>query len=122
MEENAWPPNQPKEFTPLLLIHHQGPHTIVHSAALAKVIQRGSVDDLMLTSRDNAPNHHTLRLHGEEVLDVKRILESGDLTKCLIDILAPVEMFSIYTTLTKGQRPSFKEFLQQARPSFVKTF
>ena len=31
-------------------------------------------------------------------------------------------MFSIYTTLTKGQRPAFKGFLRQEQPSFLQTF
>jgi len=36
----TWPPNQPKEFTPLLLIHHQNQHTLKEENApqLATVI------------------------------------------------------------------------------------
>jgi len=28
LDENTWPPNQPKDFTPLLLVYHQGEHSI----------------------------------------------------------------------------------------------
>jgi len=31
-------------------------------------------------------------------------------------------MFSIYTTLTKGQRPAFRQFLRQEKPSILQTF
>jgi len=31
-------------------------------------------------------------------------------------------MFSIYTTLTKGQQPAFKQFLRQEQPSILQTF
>jgi len=77
-EEDTWPPKQPKQFTPLLIIHHQGDHTIKQSTTLAK-LQSGGI-----TSTDKyhqLDSHESLR----DVLDVSKI------TKQLADILAPLE-------------------------------
>ena len=34
-EEETWSPDQPKNFTPLVLIHHQGQHTMKQATAVA---------------------------------------------------------------------------------------
>ena len=43
--KDTWPPNQPKEFTPLLLIHHQDQHTADEETALqlSKLVQSGGI-------------------------------------------------------------------------------
>ena len=81
VEEDAWPPKQPKQFTPLLLIHHRGQHTIKQSTILAK-LQSGGI-----TSTDSVPKFHRLDSHGSlrEALDVSKM------TKQLVDILAPLQ-------------------------------
>ena len=82
-EEDAWPPKQPKQFTPLLFIHHQGQHTIKHSTALA---QLQSVGDL--TSTDSVPKCHQLDSSHESL---REVLDASKMTKQLVDILAPLE-------------------------------
>ena len=57
--------------------------------------------------------HHVTQLPAREELVVLR-------EKFWSDIHA--NMFSIYTTLTKGQRPAFKQFIRQEQPSFLQTF
>ena len=83
VEEDAWPPKQPKQFTPLLFIHHQGQHTIKHSTALA---QLQSVGDL--TSTDGVPKCHQLDSSHESL---REVLDTSKMTKQLVDILAPLE-------------------------------
>jgi len=83
-DEDAWPPNQPKDFTPLLLVHHQGRHTIEHSNALAK-IQASGVDNLAFT--DSVPKCHQQDYHES----LKETLDASKMTKQLADILAPLE-------------------------------
>ena len=33
VDEDSWPPNKPKDFTPLLLIYHLGQHTFEQTTA-----------------------------------------------------------------------------------------
>jgi len=82
-DEDAWPPNQPKDFTPLLLVHHQGRHTIEHSTALAK-IQASGIDNLASTG---VPKCHQQDNHKS----LKEALDASKMTKQLVDILAPLE-------------------------------
>ena len=37
-DEETWPPDQPKHFTPLVLIHHQGKHSTKQPTVVAQVI------------------------------------------------------------------------------------
>ena len=84
VEEDAWPPKQPKQFTPLLLVHHQGEHNIKQSTALAK-LQSGGIDHL--TSTDSVPKCHQLDSHES----LTEVLDASKMTKQLVDILAPLE-------------------------------
>jgi len=46
IDEDEWPPNQPKSFTPLLLLYHQNQHTQEEETVLqfAKTVQSSSFD------------------------------------------------------------------------------
>ena len=84
IEEDAWPPKQPKQFTPLLFIHHQGQHnTIKHSTMLAKLQSGGD-----LTYTDSVPKCHQLDSSHESL---REVLDASKMTKQLVDILAPLE-------------------------------
>ncbi|XP_065889069.1 protein NLRC3-like [Dysidea avara] len=85
VEEDAWPPKQPKQFTPLLLVHHQGEHNIKLSTALAK-LQSGGIDHL--TSTDSVPKCHQLDSSHESL---REVLDVSKMTKQLVDILAPLD-------------------------------
>ncbi|XP_065888438.1 protein NLRC3-like [Dysidea avara] len=85
VEEDTWPPKQPKQFTPLLLVHHQGEHNIKQSTALAK-LQSGGIDHL--TSTDSVPKCHQLDSSQESL---RVVLDTSKMTKQLVDILAPLE-------------------------------
>ena len=43
-DDDTWPPKQPKSFTPLLLIHHQGSHTAEQVTAMAELMYTGKID------------------------------------------------------------------------------
>ena len=60
-DEETWPPDQPKNFTPLVLIQHQGQHTMKQATAVAQVIQTGDIDEITsnwLASNQSVPKHH----------------------------------------------------------------
>ena len=75
VDHDTWPPKQPKSFTPLLLIHHQGDHTPEQVTAMAELMYAGKV---ALVTVDQSP--------------VKRIkLHTSKATKEIGEILAPLE-------------------------------
>ena len=85
-DEETWPPDQPKNFTPLVLIHHQGQCTTKQATAVAQLIQTGDIDEITsLASNRSVPKHH----HKLEPL--QEVLDSSTVTKELAEILAPLE-------------------------------
>ena len=87
-DEEAWPPDPPKTFTPLVLIQHQGYRNIKQSTAMAEFVERGHIDKVVsVTTTDTLPTHLKLDSHQplQEVLDTSKI------TKEVAEILAPLE-------------------------------
>ena len=88
-DEETWPPDQPKNFTPLVLIHHQGQHSMKQATAVARVIQTGGIDKITsLASDRSVPKYHP-KLDSHEPL--QEVLDSSTVTKELAEILAPLE-------------------------------
>ena len=88
-DEETWPPDQPKNFTPLVLIHHQGQHSMKQATAMAQLIQTGDIDEVTsLASNRSVPTNHP-KLDSHEPL--QEVLNSSTVTKELTEILAPIE-------------------------------
>ena len=88
-DEETWPPDQPKNFTPLVLIHHQGQHSMKQATAMAQLIQTGDIDDITsLASNQSVPTNHP-KLDSHKPL--QEALDSSTVTKELTEILAPLE-------------------------------
>ena len=88
VDEEAWPPEPPKAFTPLVLIQHQGHRTLKQSTAMAEFVERGHIDKIVsLTKTDTLPKRPKLDSHQplQEVLDTSKV------TKEVAEILAPLE-------------------------------
>ena len=91
VDEDAWPPQQPKTFTPLLLIQHRGHRNLKQSTAIAEYVERGHIDKVAsVTSTDTLPKHPKLDSHqpSQEVLDTSKV------TKEVAEILAPLQTSS----------------------------
>ena len=91
VDKDAWPPEQPKTFTPLLLIQHQGHRNLKQSTAMAEYVERGHIDKVAsVTSTDTLPKHPKLDSHQplQEVLDTSKV------TKEVAEILAPLQTSS----------------------------
>ena len=86
VEDEAWPPESPKTFTPLVLIQHQGHRNLKQSTAMAEFVERGHIDKVA-TGGNTLPTHHKLHSHQplQEVLDTSKV------TKEIAEILAPLE-------------------------------
>ena len=88
-DEETWPPDQPKNFTPLVLVHHRGQHSMKQTSAMAQVIQTGDIDEITsLASKKSVTKHHPKLVSHESLQEV---LDSSTVTKELTEILAPLE-------------------------------
>ena len=75
-DEETWPPDQPKKFTPLVLIHHQGQHS------------KKQATNTSLASNQSVPTNRS-KLDSHEPL--QEDLGGSTVTKELTEILAPLE-------------------------------
>ena len=82
-DEETWPPDQPKNYTPLVLIHHQGQHSMRQVTAIPQLIQTGNIDKIASLGVDQSvPKYHP---------KLQEVLNSSTVTKELAEILAPLE-------------------------------
>ena len=87
-DEETWPPDQPKNFTPLALIHHQGQHGMKQATAMAQLIQTGDIDEITsLDSKQSVSRHHPKQDSHESLQEV---LDNSTVTKEFTEILAPL--------------------------------
>ena len=83
----AWPPEPPKTFTPLVLIQHQGHRTLKQSTAITEFVERGHIDRVVSATKTDTLRRSKLDSHQplQEVLDTSKV------TKEVAEILAPLE-------------------------------
>ena len=82
VDEEAWPPVQPKTFIPLVLIQHQGDHNLKQSVAMARFVEQGYIDKVVSSA---VPRHLDSHEPLQEVLDTSKV------TKKVAEILVPLE-------------------------------
>ena len=88
IDDDAWPPEQPTSFTPLLLIHYQGHRTPEQVTTLAKLMHTGDIGKVALvTSQQSGMKHAKLGNHEK----FEKAFESSRTTKEIEEILAPLE-------------------------------
>ena len=73
IDEEAWPPELPDIFTPLVLIHYQGIRNFEQSAAMAEFVGRGCINDVMTKSSNNVASKYHEPL--QEALDASTVTE-----------------------------------------------
>ena len=88
VDHDTWPPKQSKNFTPLLLIHHQGDHTPEKVTAMAELMYAGDIDKVTSVTGNQCANKH-IKLDGCDKF--QRVLDTSKATKEIIEILAPLE-------------------------------
>ena len=89
--EDTWPPEQPKDFTPVVLMYYEEQPTLEHATAITEALHTGdithviSVDNGQLLPQPFAvDNHHVLR----------EIHKTSKVTRNLADILVSLELSS----------------------------
>ena len=75
----TWPPDQSKNFTPLVLIHHQGQHSMKQPTVVAQVIQTADIDNITTMAGNQSVSKHHPKLDSYEPL--KGVLDSSMVTK-----------------------------------------
>ena len=88
VDDDAWPPEQPTSFTPLLLIHYQGPHTLEQVTAMAELTCKGDIGEVTLVTGQQSGIKHA-KLDGHEKFE--KAFETSRTTKEIKEILAPLE-------------------------------
>lgn len=81
VNEKTWPPNRVKDYTPLVLIHHQDLHTAKQSAAIAKFVHSGEIHEVV--SKTNS----TKRYKFEVDEPAKELVNTSKITKDISEIL-----------------------------------
>ena len=88
VDDDAWPPEQPTNFTPLLLIHHQGPCTREQVTAVAELKYTGDIHKVAsVTGQQSGIRHAKLGSYEK----FEKALETSRTTKEIEEILAPLE-------------------------------
>ena len=82
-DDNTWPPDQPKKFIPLLLIHYKGHRNLQQAMAITKLTQTGDIASL--ASNQPVPKYHPSYQPLQEVID------NSAVTKEIEQILSPLE-------------------------------
>ena len=82
VDEETWPPDQPKNFIPLVLIHHQEQRTQEQYAEMSRLIQKGIIDSVVGSqSASKSDNQDT----------IQHVVNTSVVTKNVADILTPLE-------------------------------
>ena len=84
-DEESWPPDQPKNFTPLALIHHRNQYVMKQATEMAQLIQTANDDVSKIAENHpvskNSNNHESLQ----------KALDRSNITKEVGEILVPLE-------------------------------
>ena len=88
VDDDSWPPEQLKNFTPLLLVHYKGHRSSKQVTATAKLMYRGEITSLVSNQSRIASTCHS---SSDSLEMVQEILDTSVVTKKLEEILVPLE-------------------------------
>ena len=87
--KDTWPPEHLKEYTPLVLLHHEDECTIKHITTITKALHTGAISDVVSAS-SNEPIAKCPKLHNHDKLG--EALKASKATTDISEILAPLEV------------------------------
>ena len=87
IDEDTWPPDQPKEYTPLLLIQYQELLSKDQGSEMAKIIQTGDTESVV-SGQLASKHYHKLDDHEK----LQNVLYNSNCTKKVAEILTPLEI------------------------------
>ena len=86
---DTWPPEVPKEYTPLVLLHHEDEHTIKDVTTITKALHKGAISDVV-SATSSEPIAKRPWLHSHDKLG--DALKASKATTDISEILAPLEL------------------------------
>ena len=86
---DTWPPEVPKEYTPLVLLHHEDEHTIKDVTTITKALHKGDISDVV-SATSSEPIAKRPWLHSHDKLG--EALKASKATTDISEILAPLEV------------------------------
>ena len=87
--KDTWPPDQPKEYTPLVLLHREDEQSITQVTMITKALHRGAINDVVsATTTEPIAKHPGLHRHDE----LGEALKASKATTDISEILAPLEV------------------------------
>ena len=89
VDDDTWPPEQPNNFTPLLLLHHQDHRTPQQVTVMAELMSTGNIDKV--TSYQYGVECAKLDSHEK----FRKAFDTSRITKQIEDILVPLEKTSL---------------------------
>ena len=90
VDKEAWPPDPPKTFTPLVLVQHQSHRNLNQSTAMTEFVELGHIDKVTNTSSSNTDTLSN-RFELDKYLLLQEVLDTSKVTKEVTEILAPLE-------------------------------
>ena len=90
LSENTWPPVQLEDFTPVVLMHHQGQYSSAETIVLTEVLYSLDLNDVVFAT-DNQyiiAQHPKLKCHND---CFQTFLNTSKITKDVKEMLAPLE-------------------------------
>ena len=90
LSENTWPPVQLEDFTPVVLMHHQGQYSSKETVALTEVLYSLDLNDVVFATSNQyiVAQHPKLKCHSDSF---QTFLNTSKVTKDVEEILAPLE-------------------------------
>ena len=67
VDNDTWPPEQPKNFTPLLLLHYHGHLIPEQITAMAELMTTGDIDKVALVTSNQSGAKSRLDSHDSEI-------------------------------------------------------
>ena len=89
VSRDTWPPEQPKEFTPLVLLHHEDEHNMRDVTAVTEALHSGAISDI-ISATSSEPIAKRPRFHHHDKLG--DALKASKTTTEVSEILAPLEV------------------------------
>ena len=87
--KDTWPPEQPKEFTPLVLLHHEDEHSIRDVTIVTETLHSGAISNVISATSSKPMPIQPLLHHHDKLEDA---LKASKTTMEVSEILAPLEI------------------------------
>jgi len=109
--EETWPPEQPKDFTPVVLVHYEEQRTMQDVNIITKAVHTGNISDVISAANDQPVTKHHQR-DSHQLLRVA--LQTSKVTRSVADILVSFDQcYDPQTILIEGAPGIGKSFLMK---------